>query len=47
MKKGITLLACLLCATSISAQESNSNGLEVWFDQPTTLKDNKLKSKRL
>ena len=38
MRKGITLLACLLCATGICAQESNSNELKVWFDQPTTLK---------
>ena len=36
MKKRLALLALLLCAIGINAQDY-INSLSVWFDQPTTL----------
>ena len=37
MKKTLALLALLLCAIGINAQNDYFNGLSIWFDQPTTL----------
>ena len=37
MKKTFALLALLLCALGINAQNNYINGLSIWFDQPTTL----------
>ena len=37
MKKKFALLAFLLCAVGMSAQNDYINGLSIWFDQPTTL----------
>ena len=42
MKRGNIFVALIVCAMGLQAQTDYIHGLSIWFDQPTTLKGNKI-----